>query len=222
MRLEDLRTGTDVISSDDKKLGTLSRFVVHKDDLKLTHVVIDTGILRSGKPLWEGGWGLSHDRILPLACVADATSDAIRLSMSADDFRDHSVDYIEEAFEQVRDNHPGEVDLSDFERILKAIPGEPGPVFMYELKAKRPDEIEIAHDSPVWRLNPHQKIGEVERLIYDEDTNKVQDLVIRRGFLFTKEVLLPLRYVVEIVADIVRVDISDDDLQQLVEYDPPD
>ena len=72
MQLEDLRIGADVISQDRHRLGTLSRFVLQRETMTLTHVVVDTGILRSGEPLWKGGWGLNHDRIVPLAAVAAA------------------------------------------------------------------------------------------------------------------------------------------------------
>lgn len=222
MQIEDLRTGADVVSRDGHKLGTLSRFVIQQGTYRLTHIVVDTGILRSGQPLWEGGWGLSHDRVVPLAAVASADSHAVRLTMSADEFRDHSVDYIEERFQPVPDLEPGRADLSDVERLVKSIPGEPGPVFITEVKAKAPDEVEIRADSPVWRLNPHQKVGEVERVLLDEETGKVVGLVIRRGFLFTREVVLPVRYIVEVVADVVRIDIDDDALRSLPEYRPED
>jgi hypothetical protein len=46
--------------------------------------------------------------------------------------------------------------------------------------------------------------------------------VIRRGFLFSKEVVLPVRYIVEVVADIVRIDIDDESLRSLAEYEPED
>jgi uncharacterized protein YrrD len=102
------------------------------------------------------------------------------------------------------------------------MPGEPGPYVLHEILARDPDEVEIKKDSPVWRLNPHKKIGEVDRVIYDADTKKVTDLVIRRGFVFTKDVVLPMRFVVEVVADIVRVEIDDDALGGLPEFNAAD
>ncbi len=218
MKLEDLHPGASVISADGHKLGTLSRFVIKKDSLKLTHIVVDTGFLRSGEPLWKGGWGLSHDRVLPLGVLQDASTDTVHITMTADEFKDLSLDYIEEHFEQMPDTSPGWPDASDVRRLLASMPGEPGPYVLHEIQARDPDEVEIKKDSPVWRLNPHRKIGEVDRVIYDADTKKVTDLVIRRGFLFTKEVVLPMHFVVEVVADIVRVDIDDESLGGLPEF----
>jgi sporulation protein YlmC with PRC-barrel domain len=218
MKLEDLHLGAGVLSRDGRKLGSLSRFVINRDSLALTHVVVDTGILRSGTPLWEGGWGLSHDRVVPVGVVQHADSREVRISMSADEFRDHSVDYVDEHFDRIPDAHPGWPDASDVRRIASSIPGEPGPYMLHEVEAHAPDEVDIRRDSPVWRLNPHEKIGEVERVIFDEDTKKVSALVIRRGFVFQHDVVLPIASVVEVVADIVRVELDDAALKQLAPF----
>ncbi len=225
MQLEDLRIGADVMSSDGRKLGSLSRIVVTKDTLTVTHVVVDTGILRSGEPLWKGGWSLSYDRVIPLGVLGDVRNDAVDLTMSADEFRDLSVDYDEEYWKPMPDMKPGVPDTSDFARLAASIPGEPGPWVMADTLAKDPSEADIPKDAAVWRMNPHEKIGEVEHVIFDEDTNKVASLVIRRGFLFTHEVLLPAARITEIIdslGGIVRVDIDDAALKSLERYDEKD
>jgi sporulation protein YlmC with PRC-barrel domain len=222
MKLEDLRPGASVISADGHKLGTLSRFVVRKDDFTLTHIVVDTGIIRSGEPLWKLGWGLSHDRVVPLGVLESADTDEIRITMSADEFRDLSVDYIDEQFAPIADASPGRFDASDLRRLAASIPGEPGPYFMYEKMAIAPDEADIKKNSPVWRMRPHEKIGEVDGVIFDKETSKVVDLVIRRGHFFSKDVVLPIKYVTEVVAGIVRVEIGDDPLKRLSEHHAAD
>jgi hypothetical protein len=47
-------------------------------------------------------------------------------------------------------------------------------------------------------------------------------IVIKRGMIFAKEVVLPVSAVVEVVAGIVRADIGDDDLKGLPEFRAPD
>src|SRR5437868_1156986 len=157
-QLKDLHLGASVHSRDGQKLGALNRLVVNKDTLKLTHVVVDVGLLRDERPLWLGGWGLSHDRVIPLGVVTEATSEDVRISMSAEEFRDLSVDYIEEHFDRLPDMQPGRLDVSDVARFARSIPGEPGPALIHEVLAKAPDEVDIKQNSPVWRLNPHEKI----------------------------------------------------------------
>jgi hypothetical protein len=142
--------------------------------------------------------------------------------MSADEFKELSADYEEEYFVRVQDVKPGAPDLGDLRRIAMSIPGEPGPYLLQQATALRTDEAEIGKDSPVWRMNPHEKIGEVERAIYDEASGNVQALVIRRGFVFTKDVVLPMSYVVEVVGEIVRVEIDDAALKGLDEFHETD
>jgi len=220
MKLEDLRPGASVSSRDGHKLGTLSRFVLTKDLTALTHVVVDTGLLRSGESLLGGGWALSHDRVVPLGVVDDVSPAAVTLTMTAEEFRDLSVDYIQEYFEPIPDEKKGWPDPSDLRRLAASIPGEPGPYFMLQTVAKSPDDVDIKRGSPVWRMKPHQKIGEVDGLVVEEGTGKVQAIIVRRGHVFAKDVELPLRFVAEVVADIVRVHISDDALKQLREHHP--
>jgi uncharacterized protein YrrD len=222
MQIEDLRLGASVVSREGHKLGRLSHFVMRKGDFRLTHIVVDTGILRSGEPLWKGGWGLSHDRVVPIGVLASVRPDELQLTMSADEFRDDSVDYIQEHFARIADDKPGWPDASDIRRIATSIPGEPGPYFMYDTMALAAWEADIRKDSPVWRMNPHEKIGDVERLLVDERTQKAVAIVVRRGHLFSKDVVLPMTHVSEVVADIVRVNLGDDDLDQLEEYQAAD
>jgi sporulation protein YlmC with PRC-barrel domain len=221
--IEDLRLHAEVLSHDGHMLGTLSRFVFEKDSRRLTHIVVDTGVLRSGEALWKGGWGIAHDRIVPIGAVESATSDEVRLTMAADDFRDVSVDYADEYFVPVPDLAPGRPDESDLARIAMSIPGEPGPYAMEQVTVVPPHEAEINKDSPVWRLRPHQKLGEVERVVFDARTKRITALVVRRGFVFHRDVVLPIDRVVEVVGPgLVHVDIDDDALKALPEFEPED
>lgn len=221
MNLEELRLGATIVSRDGHALGNLSRFVVNKDSYAVTHIVIDTGLLRSGD--WKNAWGLSHDRVVPLGVLDNAGPEKISLTMTGDEFKDLSVDYIDEGFASIQDWAPGRIDASDIARITSSFPGEPGPYFMYQTEARTPDEVDIPKDARVWRMRPHEKIGEVERAIIDEATSKVSELIIKRGFLFSKEVRLPISYVTEVIGDgIVRVDIDDDALKALAEFHEQD
>jgi hypothetical protein len=195
--------------------------VLNKATFKLTHVIVDTGIFRSGEPLWKGGWGMTHDRVVPIGAVAHADSDNVRLTMSGDEFKEMTAHYTEEHFELMHDEEPG-LDASDIAPVLASMPGGWGPYVLIAKHALEPGEVEIQRDSPVWRLQPHQKVGEVERVIYDRDSGTVTELIVRRGFLLKKDVRLPVSYITDIFADIVRVEIDDAALSSLAEYKPVD
>jgi hypothetical protein len=76
-------------------------------------------------------------------------------------------------------------------------------------------EREILNDAPVWRQEPHEQIGEVERVLVANETDEVEALVIRRGHLFGEDVILPVEYVTEILDGLVRVQLSDEEIAAL-------
>jgi hypothetical protein len=46
-----------------------------------------------------------------------------------------------------------------------------------------------------------------------------QAFVIKRGLLLKRDVVLPVRYVTELMDDLIRVDITDEHLDALREYE---
>lgn len=213
----DLRAGADVYSSDGQKLGELHRVVLARSDLRLTHVVVDIGFLRSGRSIWQGGLGLEYDRVVPIAEVAHATAERVDLGLTAEEFKD-LPEYTPETYEQPADFSPDEYDLPDvvtqlhhLSSIVASTPGQ----WLYENLQKSPDAVDIAEGTPVWRREPHEKLGDVKQLIFDESSGRLRALVIARGFIFKHEVVLPIRHVVEVYDDVLRVDIADKDLEAL-------
>jgi hypothetical protein len=83
-------------------------------------------------------------------------------------------------------------------------------------------EREISPDTPVWREHPHTEIGTVERVLFDSDSGKVSGLVVRRGGLIPFHALLPLKYVTEILDDVIHVDMTDEEIEALEPYGPAD
>jgi uncharacterized protein YrrD len=218
----DLRIGTEVYSSGGEKLGELQRIVLKRSDLSLTHVVVDVGFLRSGHKLWEGGLGLEYDRVVPAEDIASATDERVQLSLTAGQFQD-APEYTQERYEGQVDLSPGEYDITDFARQSQAVAGlvasTPG-AYISERLNKPLDSVDVREGLHVWRNEPHQKLGEVERGLFDPSTGQLQALVVRRGFLLTRDVVVPSRYITEVIDEVsVRVDISDGDLEKLKGYE---
>jgi sporulation protein YlmC with PRC-barrel domain len=217
LKLEDAREGADVISADGHKLGKLSRVVIKEESLEITHLVVDPGLLHRGESLWAGGWGQPHERVIPVGVLEDETGGAIHITMTAEEFRDLSVKY---------DTIYAKRDPSLIASIVNSMPGGIGPYVFFDVMTKEPDEVDIKEDSPVWRMKPHQKIGEVQRVLFNEETLRIQALVIRRGRIFDHElVVLPARYIVEVIEilqGVVRVAITDDELRALAPYSSPE
>lgn len=216
----DLRIGAEVFSSDGHKLGELHRVVLKRSDLGLTHVVVDIGFLRSGRHLWEGGLGLDYDRIVPIGEVASATDDRVDLGLTAARFKE-APEYSAESFEPPEDLSPNEFDIPDVinrAQALSAALSSTTAGWLMERLNRPLDGVDIEEGTDVWRQHPHEKLGDVMRLLFEDATGRVKALVIRRGFLLHRDVILPVRYISELLDDLVRVEISDADLEQLQEY----
>lgn len=220
MAVRDLHPGADVYSSDGKKLGTLHRVVLNRTDLRVTHVVVDIGFLRSGHHIWEPGIGLDYDRVVPIESVLGANDKRVELHFSAQEFK-NQPEYTDDQFEPPQDLTPKAFDLFDATRIGQSVSASLNfsPYFWIVPRLnKLQDERDIAEGTPVWRQQPHEKLGEVDRVLVDTMTGRAEALVVKRGFLRKRDVVLPVRYISELLDDIVRVKIGDAELDQLQEY----
>jgi len=216
----DLHIGADVFSSDGHKLGELHRLVLKRSDFRLTHIVVDIGWIRAGHRIWEGGLGLEYDRVAPVSALAAANDSCIDLALTAEAFKE-LPEYTIEGFEEPQDFTPGEDDLADIASASSlasaAFNSAPGG-WLVERLNKTLDSVDIDQGTPVWRREPHDKLGEVDRLILDDQTGRLTAFVMKRGFLLTKDVVLPVRYVSELLDDTVHVDITDEEIKQLREF----
>ncbi len=216
--LHDLRAGVDVFSRDGHKLGSLHRMVLKRSDLTLTQVVVDIGFLRSGHHLWEGGFGLDYDRVVPVEQVHAVSDKRVELRLTAAEFKD-MPEYTLEQYEGPHDLTPDQFDISDVvvrAQQLAGFLGSTSTIWLAERLNKPLDSIDIKEGTAVWRTEPHEKLGDIMRLLLDN--GRLRAFVIRRGFLFHHDVILPVRYVSEFFDDLVHVDIPDKVLAQLREY----
>jgi uncharacterized protein YrrD len=219
--LHDLRAGTDVYSRDGEKLGSLKHMVLKRSDLTLTHVVVDIGFLRSGHHLWEGGLGLDYDRVVPVDEVHAVSDDRVELRLTAAEFKD-MPEYTQEHFEEPHDLTPNDFDLADVAVRGQQMAGfinSVGNAWLVQKLNKPLDSVDIAEGTGVWRQEPHQKLGDVMRLLFDPENERLRAFVIRRGVIFHHDVILPVRYVSEFYDDVIHVELTDAELAQLREYD---
>jgi uncharacterized protein YrrD len=218
--LHDLRAGIDVASRDGEKLGSLKHMVLKRSDLTLTHIVVDIGFLRSGHHLWEGGLGLDYDRVLPVEEIHAVSDKRLELRLTAAEFKE-MPEYSEEHFEDSHDLTPDDFDISDVVVRAQQLSGfltNVSNAWLVRKLNKPLDTVDIVEGTDVWREHPHQKLGDIMRLLFDPATDRLRAFVIRRGVIFKQDVVLPVRYVSELFDDLVRVDLTDEELAQLREY----
>jgi uncharacterized protein YrrD len=59
-----------------------------------------------------------------------------------------------------------------------------------------------------------EKLGEVHRLVFDVETARPTMLVIRKGFLFTEDVEVPVGLISSVDDDVVYLDVRHDELER--------
>jgi len=217
--LDNLHHGAHVESKEGKDLGRLHSVVIDPRDNEVTHIVVNTG-----PHFPEPGFGAPELINVPIDQMHDAGEAKVVLRATRDEFR-KLPQYVERDFTPARAAAQAEpTDPAHFlwntgvalaaslARILTGI------ALPAETVRKASFEREILNDAPVWRLQPHTHIGDVERVLVDEDTDEIKELVIRRGVVFHEDVVLPIGYVTEILDGVVHVQLTDGELRGLQAY----
>jgi len=220
-----LRIGASCYGSDGTKLGTLHRIVIDEQDDRVTHLVIDPGLLEAGNLLAPGGWEKPRDIVVPADILMSADDEAIHLNCTKDAFK---------AMPQFEVEHftgvgagwtpPAGYRIEEFLTFASSAWGLGGGAYVPPADVTRqegPTEHEITVGTPVWRLEPSEKeLGKVVRVLTDPDTLAVTALVVRHGMIRREDVVLPIRYVTDVQDDQIFVDIADELWEKLERYAP--
>ena len=220
--LDNLRHEAEIISTDNKEVGKLHAVVVDPRDNEVTHIVVNTG-----PHFPQPGFGAPNLVTVPIEDMADAREEKVILKCTKRKFAQMSA-YVERDFtpphpswrepEWVqRENSLWAVGVA-VAASLASLTGIPVPLETFR-KAKF--ERHIMNDAPVWREEPHSHIGDVERVLVDEESEEIAALVIRRGAFFADDVILPIDHVTEILDGVIHVRITDDELRRLEVFRAP-
>ena len=220
--LDNLRHGAEIISTDNKEVGKLHAVVVDPRDNEVTHIVVNTG-----PHFPQPGFGAPNLVTVPIEDMADAREEKVILKCTKRKFAQMPA-YVERDFtpphpswrepEWVqRENSLWAVGVA-VAASLASLTGIPVPLETFR-KAKF--ERHIMNDAPVWREEPHSHIGDVERVLVDEESEEIAALVIRRGAFFDDDVILPIDHVTEILDGVIHVRITDDELRRLEVFRAP-
>lgn len=220
--LDNLRHGANVFSANDKKVGTLHAVVLDPADNELTHIVVNTG-----PHFPEPGFGAPHLVNVPIPQMEDAGEEHVYLKCSADEFKNFPQ-YEEYSFTETEIDDSGAEEphrgplrkLWDVGVALAYSFGNVGTGIAVPAEKFRKASYErhILNDAPVWRVEPHEFLGEVERVLASEEAEEIEALVIKRGTIFHHEVILPISHVSEIQDGVIHATLTDDELKSLQEY----
>lgn len=248
--LEDLRIDAHVLGRDGQRLGKLQRIVIAEADQRVTHLVVDPGLLASGNALAPGGWEKPRARLIPIALVLSSSADGVTLDADDTAFETYPI------FEQERATAvapPADLvatpdrahwwSRANLGEVINYLSSSVGAPYLPPDDAlatdATPGEAEIEAGTAVWRrasrasategatADPTRQrfdeteIGVVERALMDASTNRVTALVMRRKGLGGQLVLLPMEAVADLEDDLVHVTLTDDEVDALAPYHEP-
>lgn len=222
--IENLRHGAPVFTADGRQVGDLYAIVVDPRDNEVTHIVVNTG-----PHFPEPGFGAPELVEVPVDQMEGAEERGVFLKLDREAFR-RLPGYADRDYVPAPAPAEGETGGGGPARLLwnvgaaiaRSLASIGGIAVPQESFRRARFERHILNDAPVWRVQPHSHIGDVERVLVDEDTDEIRALVIRRGVLFPHEVILPIDYVTEIQDGVIHADISDSDLERLEPFTAPD
>ncbi len=229
--LDDLHIGAAVTATDGAHLGTLTRVIVDGTSDRVLGLVVDPGLAASGNLLAPGGWERPRERVAATQLVASAQHDGIQLTCDREAFQ--QLPFFErEQFVDVDptggpdSSVPGSARfrLGDLINYLASEFGLGGAPYVPPAQVTHDEPATagaIEEGTPVWRLDPAEHIGDVRRVLVDDQTQRVSALVLRRGFP-PRLVLLPAEAIASVQDGLVHARLSDAELHALAEYVPND
>ena len=221
--IDNLRHGAPVFTSEGRQVGDLHAVVVDPRDNEVTHIVVNTG-----PHFPEPGFGVPDLVEVPIDQMEGAEESGVYLQVNREAFR-AMPEYADRDYLPSAESEKGEPEPGGPARfvwnlgvaMVASLASIGGVAVPREKFRKARFERHILNDAPVWRTDPEKHIGDVERVLVDEDSDEIRALVIKRGVVFPHDVILPIERVTEILDGVVHVDVSDAELDTLQEFKAP-
>jgi uncharacterized protein YrrD len=183
--VSDFRLGADVVASDGKKVGSLVSVIVDEQGFDPRALVVKDEISLGGRLRGDSKLFTTDEVVIPITAVESATHDLVRLSMSGPDVRRQPLylSYrpksltVEEAALEGADVLTGSVGLPPKQEIANKPAGQ----------------IEIDRGENVMLGKTGHRLGRVQDVLLNH--GEVMGVVIRPDGLFTRDVVLPIRFI---------------------------
>ena len=202
--VSDFRLGADVVASDGKKVGSLVSVIVDEQGFDPRALVVKDEVSLGGRLRGDSNLFTTDEVVIPIAAVESATHDLVRLSMSEPEVRRQPLylSYrpkaltVEEAALEDADVLTGSVGLPPKQEIANKPAGQ----------------IEIDRGENVMLGKTGHRLGRVQDVLLNH--GELIGVVIRPDGLFTRDVVLPMRFIsraddMALFADLDRSDIDE-------------
>jgi len=202
--VSDFRLGADVVASDGKKVGSLVSVIVDEQGFDPRALVVKDEISLEGRLRGDSKLFNTDEVVIPIAAVESATHDLVRLSMSEPDVRRQPL-YLSYRPKRLT------VEEAAIEEA-DVLTGSVGLPLEQEIANKPAGQIEIDRGENVMLGKTGHRLGRVHDVLFDR--GEVIGVVIRPDGLFTRDVVLPMRFIsraddMALFADLDKSDIDE-------------
>lgn len=228
------RKNSAVYTADGKQVGVINRVVIDPGTQDVSHVIV------------RHGWLFTEDKVVPMAWVAEATADDVRLRPDITNLDElprfeetHYVAYDADEETATPDSTPvtDAAATTEYVQPYYAYPpvgvAWPGfysdPLGAYALGAYPAQgyKIEVERNIPEGAValregaavvdNGGEQVGTVARIVIDDQSQQATHLLLTEGWIFREQRLIPLNWVKEVTDEEVQLQVSADFLKRLPE-----
>ena len=210
--------GAKVATADGKEIGTIDKLILNPESGAVHAIVVRKGLL------------FGKDVEIPVDTIAGQRGGVVQIECTAD------------RVDELRTFHEGSYTTPPPERSTEYASGYgypaasllwpsswSGPVsgepYGHDAIGAVGDEVSALHheqdlsnavieEGSEVRSRNGEKLGEVHTLVFDPMTERPTKLVIRKGFLFTEDVEVPVDLISSVDDDVVYLDVRHDELER--------
>lgn len=196
--------GAEVMASDGEPLGSVAYVVVQPPRLHVTNLVVSTGSL------------LGRDIVVPVDAVEQADEHRVHLALTKERFA-AQPDYVDVEYQQsTQDWQMGGL-------------GYPGSTVLWPTGTYFPQPESVTVNAPAGTVGLHEgmdvrsgdghRVGSIDGLKTDPSTGNLSAIVVKHGFLFTHDTLIPMEEIQGTDNDMVTLRPSHDELQKRFQHE---
>lgn len=207
-----VQLGADVITHDGEKIGAVKQAVIDPADQEITHLIVEKGFL------------FTEAKVLPLSLVLQADEEQVKLIETDIDPED-LPDYQEESYFPVEATMAYDPELALSRSFLAAKPRiVPKQEENIRIIKKTDGDKNLPGDKELLKIGARvttledKKVGKIQELVVEGQTNQVTHLVISQGLFKKKQALIPQSWVKEISPQEVTLKVDKNVIKNLPPY----
>jgi sporulation protein YlmC with PRC-barrel domain len=204
-QVSDFRLGADVVASDGTRVGTLVSVIVDEKGFDPRSLVVKEEESLGGRLRADSSVFITDEVVIPIAAVESATHDLVRLSMSSPDIR------LQPLYLSYRPK-PLTVEEAALEDA-DVLSGNIGLPPKQEIANKPASQIEIDRDENVMLGTTGHRLGRVQDVLFDH--GELIAVAIRPDGFFTRDVVLPIRFIYRADDMALFADLDKSDIENL-------